>query len=75
MKTKRTQTAPARQPIQIEIESIAPLKMQAILTLCNAVSDLAAAISSTCTIVNIDDGTFTGACGRVAPHLTINTRD
>lgn len=75
MKTTRTHTAPPAHPIAIEINSVADIKMQALLSAAHAIEELCRAIGSTCTEVIVTGNTIKGAAGQNAPCLTISTRD
>jgi len=75
MKTKRTQTVPQATPIAIDIDSVAPIKMQALLSAAHALEELCRAIGSTCTEVQVTGCTFKGVPGQIAPCITIATRD
>lgn len=75
MKTKRTHTAPAAHPINIDIESVAPIKMQALLAAANALDALCQALGSTCTEVYVSGNHIKGMTGQNAPCVSISTTD
>lgn len=62
-------------PIEFHVDSVAEIKMQALLALAEAQKELARALGSTCTAFNICNNTFFGAPNQTGPALSIDTKD
>lgn len=74
-KSKHRHNRHPSRPIAIQIDSVAPVKMAALLAAANAQEALCRALGSACTVVNVTDNTFIGAPRQSGPALSVSTMD